>query len=131
MGEPATRAARAKEPSHQAIIDVIEVKVGEINRRLDGGERRFDRIEKKMDIADESRTRLAEDVNALQVSVERLRATEEGKSNPPWWLQWQPVAIGLTLAVFAGAGLTALTIAGLDILPKLSAIKAAVGATTP
>ena len=119
---------RAAEPSHQVIIEVINAKFSEVNRRLDGGERRFARIEQKMDAADESRTKLVEDVNALQVSVEGLRATEEAKNKPPWWMGWQPIAVVVLLSVCAGAGLTALTIAGLDIVPKLQAIGAVVGA---
>jgi hypothetical protein len=103
------------DPTHAAIINVIKVEIGEVKRRLDQGERRFDRLEERLTAADEARTIMAADLAAIKATA-----------SAPWWLGWRPVAVGLALAVLAGAGLTALTIAGLDILPKLTAIKEAV-----
>ena len=114
----ATRRAAKPEPSHAAIISVIEAKFGEVFRRLDHGETRFDRIERKMDDADEARS-------AMQVDIASLKQATAAAHERPWWLGWKPLAALAAMAVFAGAGLATIAIAGLDIVPKLQAITAA------
>lgn len=118
------------EPSHQTIVEVIRMEVASINKRLDRGESRFDKLEEKMDRADIARMEMKAEIDAVKTGVESNRvavsAYLETHKTPPWYMGWKPVAIGLALALFAGAGLTALAIAGLDIVPKLTAIKNAV-----
>lgn len=109
----------AKEPSHAAIIQVIEVRFAEVLRRLEHGENRFDRIEAKMDHADEARSEMQSDIAMLKQAA--ATATER-----PWWLGWKPLAVLLALAFFGGGGAVLLLIAGIDILPQLQIIKAAV-----
>lgn len=118
MSESAPRS-RPKEPSHYELLTQINARFDSVEARLERGERRFDRLEAKIDAAEATRAEMLADLNVLQ-------ATTDATKNPPWWLGWKPIAAMITLAVFAGAGLTALTIAGLDIVPKLTAIKEAI-----
>jgi hypothetical protein len=118
MTETQTRA-RAKEPSHLDLLSQINARFDNVEARLERGETRFDRLEAKIDAAEATRAEMASDVKVLQ-------ATTDANKTPPWWLGPRPVAIALTLAALAGAGMTALAIAGLDIVPKLTAIKEAV-----
>lgn len=131
MSEP-TRT-RPKEPSHYDLLEQINGRFNLLDKRFDGiearldrGEKRFDHIEEKMNEAGDAREAMATNIAKLQVMQAASQAAADAAKNPPWWLGWKPVAIALTLAVFAGAGLTALAIAGLDIVPKLTAIKDAV-----
>jgi hypothetical protein len=118
MSESAPRP-RPKEPSHYELLQQINARFDGVEARLERGERRFDRLEAKIDAAEATRAEMMADLNVLQ-------ATADANKTPPWYLGWKPVAVGLALALFAGAGLTALAIAGLDIVPKLTAIKDAV-----
>jgi hypothetical protein len=115
MTETAPRA-RPKEPSHYELLTQINARFDSVEARLERGERRFDRLEAKIDAAEATRAEMVSDLNVLQ-------ATADAAKNPPWWLGWKPLAAIVVLALFAGAGLTALAIAGLDIVPKLTAIK--------
>lgn len=124
---------RAKEPSHLDLINFIGGRFDSIEARLERGEKRFDRIEEKMAKADEVRLEMVSEISTVQSTVSSVQSTVSSmqanagaNAQPPWWLGWKPVAIALTLALFAGAGLTALAIAGLDIVPKLTAIKDAI-----
>ncbi len=117
---------RQPEPSHRDLINFIGGRFDSIEARLERGEKRFDRIEEKMQKADDVRSEMVAEISAVQATVSLIQQSANSAANPPWWLGWKPVAIALTLALFAGAGLTALAIAGLDIVPKLSAIKDAI-----
>lgn len=119
-----------RNPSHAAIVEVIRAEVGSINRRLERGEARFDRLEEKIESGNQARNDLRVEVEAIRSTVNQNKVGFESyvqsQKTPPWFMGWQPVAIGLGLSLLAGAGLAITLIAGLDILPKLVAIKAAV-----
>jgi hypothetical protein len=117
---------RQPEPSHRDLINFIGGRFDSIEARLERGEKRFDRIEEKMEKADDVRSEMVAEISSVQATVSLIQQSSNAAANPPWWLGWKPVAIALTLALFAGAGLTALAIAGLDIVPKLTAIKNAI-----
>ena len=128
MSESAPRS-RPKEPSHYDLLqqingrfDLLDRRFDAVETRLDRGEKRFDRLEETMKEAGEAREGMALSLASIQAT----QAAAEANKTPPWYLGWKPVAVGLALALFAGAGLTALAIAGLDIVPKLAAIKDAV-----
>ncbi|GBF56448.1 hypothetical protein PbB2_00104 [Candidatus Phycosocius bacilliformis] len=125
MAETAPRT-RAKEPSHTDLLVQIGLRFDRIEARLDHGEKRFDRLEDKIDKAEQTRAEMVRELATLQATADAHQASVDANKTPPWWLSWKPVAIIVVLSVFAGAGLTALAIAGLDIVPKLTAIKAAV-----
>ena len=125
MTETAPRS-RAKEPSHTDLLVQIGMRFDRIEARLDHGEQRFDRLETKIGNADETRANMVGQLARLEAAFEAQKKIEDVNQTPPWWLSWKPVAIIVVLSVFAGAGLTALAIAGLDIVPKLTAIKNAV-----
>jgi hypothetical protein len=126
MPESASRSRLGEQPSHLELLQQINGRFDLLDRRFDAveerlarGEKRFDRLESKIDAADITRGEMLADLSVLQTSADAAKT-------PPWYLGWKPVAVGLSLALFAGAGLTALAIAGLDIVPKLTAIKNAV-----
>jgi hypothetical protein len=119
MSVPDTPAR--KEPSHAVLLEAIggiRMELKGINRRFDAGEKRFDRLEEKMDAADKVRGDMMADI-----------ATLKAGAGTPLGMGWKLIAALVVLGVFAGAGLAVVAIAGVDILPKLQAIKAAVGAT--
>ncbi len=125
MSEPAPRL-RPKEPSHSELLTFIGSRFDGIELRLEHGEKRFDRLEDKLDAAQRKFESYQTAQGEMQAEIQVLQAASDTAKNPPWWLGWKPIAAMITLAVFAGAGLTALAIAGLDIVPKLAAIKDAV-----
>lgn len=125
MSETAPRS-RLKEPSHSDLLTFISSRFDGIELRLEHGEKRFDRLEDKLDEAQKEFSSYQKKQGEMLADIQVLQANSDNVKSPPWWLGWKPIAALITLAVFAGAGLTALAIAGLDIVPKLAAIKDAV-----
>lgn len=126
MTESASRTRVKEQPSHLELLqqingrfDVLDRRFDAVEARLDRGESRFDRLESKIDAAEATRAEMMADLNVLQ-------ATADANKNPPWYMGWKPIAGIVILALFAGAGMTALALAQLDIVPKLTAIKDAV-----
>lgn len=133
MTETASRLRAKDQPSHQDLLTQINGRFDLLDRRFDAvedrlarGEKRFDRLEETMKDASEAREHMALSLASIQARQAAAQAAAEASKNPPWYMGWKPVAAIVALALFAGAGLTALAIAGLDIVPKLAAIKDAV-----
>eukprot|EP01035_Chromulina_nebulosa_P054179 gene54179-74165_t len=83
------------EPSHQTIVEVIRMEVASINKRLDRGESRFDKLEEKMDRADIARMEMKAEIDAVKAGVESNRvavsAYLDAHKTPPWYMGWKPV----------------------------------------
>lgn len=133
MTEAASRSRAKDQPSHQDLLEQINGRFNLLDRRFDGiearlerGEKRFDRLEETMKDASEAREHMALSLASIQATQAAAQVAADASKNPPWYMSWKPIAAIVALALFAGAGLTALAIAGLDIVPKLTAIKDAV-----
>ena len=108
-------AARPRiiEPSHQAIIDRIEIMDQRIHERIDGVDARLQETREGMVRIETMQVARSEQLKELVERVDKITAPAP-EAAAPWWRPMVPLAV----AVMAGAGLIAM----LDRAPQLAAI---------
>lgn len=121
----ASAKALSEQPSHQTILAVLETQMEQILKRLEAGDRKFERMEKTMENKVDGMSvkvdELAAEVTALKVDF----ASVVSSNQKPWYFGWKPMAVFGISCALAGAGALLLYIVDKDIFGKLQAISGA------